>query len=113
MLKCRVSKPVVEPEPVVKDPNVVQASEIASILNGTKPVEATPFSFESNPDTTEAAAEESDSEKNSAWGENLFDEDTSLQRRTFNRPNGFVDPNDLSQPAIWTEKYGRGIKLSD
>ena len=108
-----VSKPVVEPEPVVKDPNVVQASEIASILNGTKPVEATPFSFESNPDTTEAAAEESDSEKNSAWGENLFDEDTSLQRRTFNRPNGFVDPNDLSQPAIWTEKYGRGIKLTD
>ena len=112
----QVAKPAAEPEPVIKDPNVVGASELNSILYGNKTEEATPFSFESNPDTTETVAEaesEKETEKNSPWGENLLNDEVVPQRRTFNRPDGFVDPNDLSQPAIWTEKYGRGIKLSD
>ncbi len=110
-----VSKPVVEPEPVIKDPNVVRASEIDSILYGSKSAESTPFSFESNPDTTpkEEPEAEPEKEKNPAWGTNLFDEDEVPQRRTFNRPTGEIDPNDLSLPAVWLEKYGRGIKLTD
>ena len=112
---------VKEPEPEINDPNVVRASELNSILNpGAKPVESNPFSFETNPDTEESSAEEeTDQEKNKPWGVEAFreetkpDEEIPLQRRPLNRPNGFADPNDLSQPAIWTEKYGRGIKLTD
>ena len=110
-------EPVKEEEPLVSDPNVVGASELDSILHGTKSTESNPFSFESNPDTEEEAQEEADKEKNTAWGNNLFDDvntdAAALEGRTFNRPDHFADPNDLSQPAIWTEKYGRGIKLSD
>ena len=121
----QTAKPVVEevketipaPEPVTKDPNVVGASELDSILHGSKPVETTPFSFESNPDTTQT--EEVETEKNTAWGGKLLEEDVNQseevipQRRPFNRPTGDIDPNDLSMPAVWLEKYGRGIKLSD
>ncbi len=113
-----VKETVVEPEPIASDPNVVGTSELNAILNpGAKTVESNPFSFEVNPDKEEA--EEPEEEKNSAWGGNLLEdegqqeEEVVLQRRTFNRPSTFADPNDLSQPAIWTEKYGRGIKLSD
>ena len=109
-----------EPEPVINDPNVVRTSELNSILNpGAKPADSNPFSFEANPDKEDSPAAEPEKEKIKAWGPNLFDdeeqknEEIPLQRRAFNRPDGFVDPNDLSQPAIWTEKYGRGIKLSD
>ena len=108
-----------EPEIVINDPNVVRASEIDSILHGgSKPSESNPFSFETNPDT-EAAEADTDQEKNKPWGKELYEEEAKkeeelpLQHRTFNRPDGFADPNDLSQPAIWTEKYGRGIKLTD
>ena len=120
--KPAVEEPVEEeePEPIVNDPNVVRASELDSILHpGAKPTDANPFSFETNPDTEETDTAEPEKEKNSAWGGNLLEdeavqnEDVPLQRRPLNRPNGFADPNDLSQPAIWTEKYGRGIKLSD
>ena len=120
--KPAVEEPVEEeePEPIVNDPNVVRASELDSILHpGAKPADANPFSFETNPDTEETDTAEPEKEKNSAWGGNLLEdeavqnEDVPLQRRPLNRPNGFADPNDLSQPAIWTEKYGRGIKLSD
>ena len=121
----QTAKPVVEevketvpaPEPVTKDPNVVGASELDSILHGSKPVETTPFSFESNPDTNQT--EEVETEKNTAWGGKLLEEDMNQseevipQRRPFNRPTGDIDPNDLSMPAVWLEKYGRGIKLSD
>ena len=107
-----------EPDPVINDPNVVRTSELESILHpASKTTESNPFSFESNPDKEEAGTEEADKEKN--WGAELYNEEVKqneeipLQRRTFNRPDHFADPNDLSQPAIWTEKYGRGIKLSD
>ena len=107
-----------EPDPVINDPNVVRTSELESILHpASKTTESNPFSFESNPDKEEAGTEEADKEKN--WGVELYNEELKqneeipLQRRTFNRPDHFADPNDLSQPAIWTEKYGRGIKLSD
>ena len=112
----KINEPVPEPEPVIKDPNVVGASELNSILNGSKPEETTPFFFESNPDTTspvEAAETTPEKEKNSPWGAELLKDEVVPQRRPFNRPDGFIDPNDLSQPAIWIEKYGRGIKLSD
>ncbi len=112
----KINEPVPEPEPVIKDPNVVGASELNSILNGSKPEETTPFFFESNPDTTspvEAAETTTEKEKNSPWGAELLKDEVVPQRRPFNRPDGFIDPNDLSQPAIWIEKYGRGIKLSD
>ena len=110
-----------EPEPEINDPNVVRTSELNSILNpGAKPADSNPFSFEANPDTEETTAEEeTDSEKNKPWGVEAFAEESKqneeipLQRRPLNRPNSFADPNDLSQPAIWTEKYGRGIKLTD
>ena len=109
-----------EPEPEINDPNVVRTSELNSILNpGAKPADSNPFSFEANPDTEEKEEAEPEKEKNTAWGGNLLEEeannsdDVPLQRRPLNRPNGFADPNDLSQPAIWTEKYGRGIKLTD
>ena len=117
-----VVEPVAEPEPVINDPNVVRASELDSILHpGAKPAESNPFSFETNPDTEDEAAvePEEDQEKNKPWGVEAFgteskqNEDTPFQRRPLNRPDTFADPNDLSQPAIWTEKYGRGIKLSD
>ena len=110
-----------EPEPEINDPNVVRTSELNSILNpGAKPADSNPFSFEANPDTEETTTEEeTDSEKNKPWGVEAFAEESKqneeipLQRRPLNRPNSFADPNDLSQPAIWTEKYGRGIKLTD
>ena len=114
-------KPVVEkavepedPEPVINDPNVIRANELDSILHTTsKPVdplvEREPFSFESNPDT-----QEEEQEKNTAWGGALFDSENEEEqpvRKTIQRPSTFADPNDLTQPAIWTEKYGRGISL--
>ena len=110
--------PEEEPAPVITDPNVVGASELNSILYGdSKPVDSNPFSFESNPDTQEVAEEaEPEKEKNNAWGGNLLDDnqdEAAPQRRTLLRPDHYVDPNDLNQPAVWTEKYGRGIKLSD
>ena len=98
-------EPVEEP-PVVDDPNVVNASELNSILKGEPAKPASPFSFEANPDKEEKPA---------AWGPGLFDsdDDQPLERKTVSRPQTYADPNDLSQPAIWTEKYGRGINLSD
>ena len=120
VVKEEVKEAVKEPEPVVNDPNVVRASELDSILHpGAKAADSNPFSFEANPDTEETKDDEqTEKETNKAWGGNLLDEESNneeapLQRRTLLRPDGFVDPNDLSQPAIWTEKYGRGIKLSD
>ena len=113
---------VAESVPEINDPNVVGASELDSILHpGAKAAESNPFSFEPNTDIQESTSEEAeaDKDKKSNWGEELYNEEVKQneevipQRRTLNRPNGFADPNDLSQPAIWTEKYGRGIKLSD
>lgn len=107
---------VVEESPVVNDPNVVKADELNSIFNGTAVSDpllerepektSSPFSFEQNPDKEE---------KPKSWGGGLFepDEETPLERKSVTRPSSFADPNDLSQPAIWTEKYGRGINLAD
>ena len=115
-----VEEKVVEPE--INDPNVVRASELDSILNPhAKAAEVNPFSFEPNSDIQERKSEEAESEKekSTGFGAELYEqeikqnEDIPLQRRPLNRPDGFADPNDLSQPAIWTEKYGRGIKLTD
>ena len=108
-----VVKPAAEAEPVIKDPNVVDASEFNSILNGSKPVESTPFAFETNPDAEVRAEAEAEKEKNAPWGAELLNDETAPVRRAFNRPEGNIDPNDLSLPAIYLEKYGRGIKLTD
>ncbi len=108
-----VVKPAAEAEPVIKDPNVVDASEFNSILNGTKTVESTPFAFETNPDAEVRAEAEAEKEKKAPWGADLLNDETAPVRRTFNRPDGNIDPNDLSLPAIYLEKYGRGIKLTD
>lgn len=117
-----VTEPKIE-EPVINDPNVVKANELDSILHvsrnqdsleETKPfggqqLSSEPFSFESNPDKDD---------KPSTWGGALFEPDAEEQEqqpvhRTVQRPATFADPNDLTQPAIWTEKYGRGINLSE
>ena len=119
-------KPVqpVTPAPVIDDPNVIRSTELNSILDPVsksaepvaKPISESipePFSFESNPDKEEKDT----SEKKTAWGTGLFEteEEEPVQpvRKTISRPSSFADPNDLSQPAIWTEKYGRGINLSE
>ena len=117
-----VEEPVVEeePEPIINDPNVVRTSELNAILNpGAKTAESNPFSFEPNTDLQNSESEEADKDKSTGFGAELYEqeikqnEDVIPQRRPLTRPDGFADPNDLSQPAIWTEKYGRGIKLSD
>lgn len=116
-----VPEPKVE-EPVINDPNVVKANELDSILHVSRtpdPIEekkpfggqqlSEPFSFESNPDKDEKPA---------TWGPSLFEPDSEEEapqpvHKTVQRPATFADPNDLTQPAIWTEKYGRGINLSE
>ena len=110
-----VEKEPVPEAPVVNDPNVVRANELDSILHPTEKAsdplaERAPFSFETNPDTQTA-----EKEKKTAWGPSLFDSEEPEQpvRKVVTRPSSFADPNDLSQPAIWTEKYGRGISLTD
>ena len=117
-----INETIPAPEPVVNDPNVVRANELDSLLHPAKTSESNPFTFETNPDTEKSVeaeqSEQAEKNKNNAWGPGLFEEDSQTevpqyQRRPLNRPDSFVDPNDLSQPAIWTEKYGRGIKLSD
>jgi len=120
-------KEAVVPEPVINDPNVIRASEMDSILHSTRSPDPLserkieknpePFSFETNPDKEEVKEEndEGQAEKKTSWGDSLFDSDEPEQpiRKTVRRPASFADPNDLSQPAIWTEKYGRGISLTD
>ena len=112
-------KEVIEAEPVKSDPNVVRSSEIDSILRGEKATEGSPFDFEPNTDKTQASDLEGKNDNNSTWGEKLLEEELAsgegsvLQRRAFNKPQGFVDSEDYSKPAIWMEQYGRGIKLSD
>ena len=124
-----VPEPVI-PEPVINDPNVVKANELDSILHTSRVQDplfsrtvekeetastsditadektSEPFSFESNPDKEE---------KPMSWGPGLFEDEEPEQmvRKTVTRPATFADPNDLTQPAIWTEKYGRGINLSE
>ena len=118
-------EPVIQ-TPVINDPNVVNTSELDSILHPNKEPSSfaekleraermEPFSFESNPDKQEEAEPVHEEEKNTAWGGSLFDDsqEAAPVRKTVHRPDTFADPNDLSQPAIWTEKYGRGINLSD
>ena len=118
-------KAPVEPEPVINDPNVIRAGEMDSILHSSRTIDplsernteksSEPFFYESNPDK-EMGEPENDAEKEkTAWGPGLFEETEPVQpvRKTITRPSSFADPNDLSQPAIWTEKYGRGINLSD
>ena len=112
-------KEAAAPEPVINDPNVIRSNELDSILkvnkdsslNSAAAEKFEPFSFESNPDKTEEPAEE----KKKAWGGDLFSENENDQpvRKTVSRPITFADPDDLSQPAIWTERYSRGINLSD
>ncbi len=129
---AQVEKEKEAPAPVINDPNVVKASELDSILHLNKEpssfaekfgqaenpdtaAKAEPFSFETNPDKEEPLISSEEDSKNSAWGGSLFEdaETSSPVRKTIRRPDSFADPDDLSQPAIWTEKYSRGINLSD
>ena len=106
----------VEEAPVVNDPNVISHGELDSIINGNKAsAPADPFAFESNPDKTEPSEEKVEEEKKS-WGSIAFDSEpspTEPVRISISNPRGPVDENDISQPAIWTEKYGRKISLTD
>ena len=112
-----IIKAPAEEAPVVNDPNVVSHNELDSIINGTKApsLAAEPFSFETNPDKAEASEEKVEQEKK-PWGSIAFDSEppeAQPVRISIANPRGLVDENDISQPAIWTEKYGRGIRLSD
>lgn len=122
--KAAVVEPVkaapVVPQPVITDPNVIKNSELEDILHpGAKnpdPLTATritePFAYEDNSDVT--TKEASSDDKNNALGKTFANTEDQPVRKTVGRPDkGFGDPNDLSQPAIWTEKYSRGINLFD
>ena len=106
----------VEAAPLIKDPNVISHNELDSIINGNKPAPAAePFSFEPNPDSQTEKAEPVEEEKR-PWGKTAFETEPQTNepiRISIERPKGNIDTNDLSQPAIWTEKYGRRINLSD
>ena len=63
-----------------------------------------------------SAAEEKVEQEKKPWGSIAFDSEppeAQPVRISIANPRGLVDENDISQPAIWTEKYGRGIRLSD
>ena len=111
-----VEETPVEAAPLIKDPNVISHNELDSIINGNKPAPAAePFSFEPNPDSQTEKAEPVDEEKR-PWGKTAFETEPQTNepiRISIERPKGNIDTNDLSQPAIWTEKYGRRINLSD
>ena len=111
-----VEETPVEAAPIIKDPNVISHNELDSIINGNKPAPAAePFSFEPNPDSQTEKAEPVEEEKR-PWGKTAFETEPQTNepiRISIERPKGNIDTNDLSQPAIWTEKYGRRINLSD
>lgn len=111
-----VEETPVEAAPLIKDPNVISHNELDSIINGNKPAPAAePFSFEPNPDSQTEKAEPVEEEKR-PWGKTAFETEPQTNepiRISIERPKGNIDTNDLSQPAIWTEKYGRRINLSD
>ena len=108
-----------EEAPVINDPNVISHVELDSIINGPKATAANaePFSFETNPNTVavETKTDITESE-NTKWGKVAFREEPEEPepvRISITRPKGNIDSNDINQPAIWTEKYGRRINLSD
>ncbi len=112
-----IVKAPVEEAPVIKDPNVISHGELDSIINGTKLSSgpADPFNFELNPDKDEQKKEIGEPE-NKPWGRETFNsepENTEPVRISISRPKGNFDVNDINQPAIWTEKYGSKINLSD
>ena len=115
-------KAPVEETPVINDPNVISHGELDSIINGVKPAvsnpissAAEPFSFELNPDK-DAPKKEAGEPEHKPWGLETFgseNEEAEPVRISISRPKGNFDSNDITQPAIWTEKYGRKISLSD
>ena len=106
---------VSEVKTVIDDPNVLKPNELENILHpGAKTVDplsernSEPFTFENNPDKSE--------ENKTPWGNDLFNSTPQPEkpvRRVANIPSGEIDPDDINQPAIWTQKYSRGINLSD
>lgn len=121
----KVEEQPVEPvkqEPVYSE-NVVRSSELDDILHASdksagniktqiheKPASLANGGFEVKPEDKAGTPK--------PWGDSLFQEDPALERpamRQFTRrPDGFIDKNDLSQPAIWTNTdFGRTINLTD
>ena len=113
------SAEVVEPLPQKVRDDVVSQDELKSLF-GENSDELPASSFVSK---KEIDAEKENSEKKRGNLMNgLFDDNeeeknrqsANLNRRQFNPPAGWnPDANDLSQPAIWTSEFGRGIRLSD
>ncbi|MCR4580756.1 MAG: cell division protein FtsZ [Treponema sp.] len=111
----------VEEKPLVRRDDVVPASEMEALLNGglkhTQTFAASAGSFVSKKDI--AAEKENSEKKQGSLTAGLFDEAEAKTpnynaRRQFNPPAGWnPDANDLSQPAIWTNEFSRGIKLTD
>ncbi len=113
------SAEVVEEKPVVHRDDVVSSSEMDALLHGGLRRPASDAGqFVSRKDI---AAEKKEAEKKTgSLVAGLFDEEgepaahPSATKRQFNPPAGWnPDANDLSQPAIWTSEFGRGIRLSD
>lgn len=106
-----VEEPVKE-EPVYNE-NVVRSSELDDILHRK------PAAVEVPRNTAAKMTQKSEPVKNESWGGALFQENPETEnkpvKRQFNRPEGYVDKNDLSQPAIWSNgsTFGRTISLSD
>ncbi|MBR1640347.1 MAG: cell division protein FtsZ [Treponema sp.] len=110
----------VEEKPAALPDDVVASSELDALLHGgvRRPQPASPGEFVSKKDIA-AEKEQSDRKKGSLVA-GLFDDveeknpHSAQVRRQFNPPAGWnPDANDLTQPAIWTSGFGRGIRLSD
>ena len=101
--------------PKVRD-DVVSQSE----LNGLFGVNSTDSGLGSFVSKKDIDAEKENAEKKTGTlGGSLFDEPEekpghAAQGRQYNPPTGWnPNANDLSQPAIWTKEFGRGIHLTD
>ena len=112
---------VVEEKKIIQRDDAVSANEMDDFLHGGLKRTNTTISsgdFVSKKDI--AAEKEHADKKPGSLAAGLFDEEDerpahqNVNRRQFNPPAGWnPDANDLSQPAIWTSEFGRGIRLSD
>lgn len=104
---------------IFSDPNVVGSSELNKILNPSSNLDDNESSFVKRSPSLKSTDTNTSENTKSAWGNALFDlEDSSIYsnqtRKKITPPNGFVDQNDINQPAIWNKnKFGRGIDLTD
>ena len=123
LVQSAASTENVEEKKTVLPEDVVSAKEMEKLLRGNlhRPSAAPAAAggqFVSRKDIT--AEKENSDKKTGSLVAGLFDEveenpaHPAAAKRQFNPPAGWnPDANDLSQPAIWTSEFGRGIRLSD